>query len=74
MLVGVVLARLVGVVSCVQGVAVGYVGVMGCFFVITGFMVSCSFAMMLSCLFVVLGCVFVVLGTCVIARHFRSSF
>jgi hypothetical protein len=33
-LVGVVFARLGGVLACMQSMAVGYVGVMGCFFVV----------------------------------------
>jgi hypothetical protein len=65
-LVGVVLAGLFGVLGGVQGMAVGYVRVMGGLLVIAAFVVTRGFAMMLSGVLVVFGRLRVMLGAFVI--------
>ena len=54
MLIGMVFGRLGGVVVCVQTVAVGYLGMMCSFLVITGLVVFCGSAVMLGRVFVML--------------------
>jgi hypothetical protein len=73
MLVGMVLSRFTGVVARVQPVPVRDMGVVSRFFVIAGFMVFGSFAMMNCCVFVVF-CRLVVVFCACMHTHNVSSF
>jgi hypothetical protein len=65
-LVGVVLACLLGVLGGVQGVTVGHVRVMGGLLMITAYVVTGRFAVMLGGVFVVFGGLRVMLGAFVL--------
>lgn len=69
MLIGVMLARFIGMVASMQHVAMGGVGVVTAFFMAAGVMMLGSLAVMSSCMVVMLCGLGMVLCTLMLASH-----